>query len=101
MNDNRTEEFKVSGEKLLQQVKDIIHEGNVRRISIKNKEGVTLFEIPLTAGVIGAALIPIWTAVGAIAALAASYTITVEHVEPPVKPTVEGTSVDTTQTPDK
>ncbi len=96
MSDVRTEEFKVSGEKLLQQVKDLIHEGNVRRITIKNKEGVTIFEIPLTAGVVGIALIPLWAAIGAVAALAASYTITVERVEPPAKTTVEGTSVEKT-----
>ena len=74
----RTEEFKVSGEKLLQQVKDLVHEGNVRRVTIKNKDGVTLFEVPLTAGVVGAVLLPVWAAIGAVAALAASYTIAVE-----------------------
>lgn len=91
---NRTEEFKVSGEALLQQVKEIVHQGNVRRITIKDKDGVTLFEVPLTAGVVGAVLLPVWAAIGAVAALAASYTITVELVDTPEKPTVEGTSVD-------
>lgn len=91
---NRTEEFKVSGEALLQQVKEIVHQGNVRRITIKDKDGVTLFEVPLTAGVVGAVLVPVWAAIGAVAALAASYTITVELVDTPEKPTVEGTSVD-------
>src|SRR5450756_2557511 len=71
---NRTEEFKVSGEKLLQQVKDLVHQGNVRRITIKNKDGIALFEVPLTAGVVGAVLLPVWAAIGAVAALAASYT---------------------------
>lgn len=94
---NRTEEFKVSGEKLLEQVKDLVHQGNVRRITIKNKDGVTLFEIPLTAGLVGAVLLPIWAAIGAVAALAASYTIAVELVDAPQKPTVEGSSVDKTE----
>ena len=93
---NRTEEFKVSGEKLLEQVKDLVHQGNVRRITIKNKDGVTLFEIPLTAGVVGAVLLPVWAAIGAIAALAASFTIAVELVDTSEKPTVEGSSVDKT-----
>lgn len=91
---NRTEEFKVSGEMLLQQVKDLVHQGNVRRITIKNKDGVALFEIPLTAGVVGAVLLPVWAAIGAVAALAASYTIAVDLVDASEKPSVEGSSVD-------
>ena len=93
----RTEEFKVSGEKLLQQVKDLVHQGNVRRLTIKDKDGVALFEIPLTAGVVGAVLLPVWVAIGAVAALAASYTIAVALVDAPAKPTVEGSSIDKTQ----
>jgi hypothetical protein len=93
----RTEEFKVSGEKLLQQVKDLVHQGNVRRLTIKDKDGVALFEIPLTASVVGAVLLPVWVAIGAVAALAASYTIAVELVDAPAKPTVEGSSIDKTQ----
>ncbi|MHB8106862.1 MAG: DUF4342 domain-containing protein [Candidatus Cryosericum sp.] len=93
----RTEEFKVSGEKLLQQVKELVHQGNVRRLTIKDKDGVALFEIPLTAGVVGAVLLPVWVAIGAVAALAASYTIAVELVDAPAKTTVEGSSVDKTQ----
>lgn len=94
---NRTEEFKVSGEKLLQQVKDLVHQGNVRRITIKNKDGIVLFEVPLTAGVVGAVLLPVWAAIGAVAALAASYTIAVELVDVPAKPTVEGSCIDKTE----
>ena len=94
---NRTEEFKVSGEKLLQQVRELVHQGNVRRITIKDKDGITLFEVPLTAGVVGAVLLPVWAAIGAVAALAAPYTIAVEVVDAPAKPTVEGSSVDKTQ----
>ncbi len=96
---NRTEEFKVSGERLLQQVRDLVHQGNVRRITIKDKDGVALFEIPLTAGVVGAVLLPVWAAIGAVAALAASYTIAVELVDAPAKPTVEGSAVDKSETP--
>ena len=95
---NRTEEFKVSGEKLLQQVKDLVHQGNVRRITIKNKDSIVLFEVPLTAGVVGAVLLPVWAAIGAVAALAASYTIAVELVDAPAKPTVEGSCIDKTET---
>ncbi len=77
----RTEEFKVSGEAVISKIKEIVHEGNVRRITIKNEHGDTLIEIPLTLGVVGAFLIPVWAAIGAIAALAANLTIVVEKVE--------------------
>ncbi len=77
----RTEEFKVSGEAVISKIKEIVHEGNVRRITIKNEHGDTLIEIPLTLGVVGAILIPVWAAIGAIAALAANLTIVVEKVE--------------------
>jgi hypothetical protein len=75
----RTEEFQVTGEQLLAKVKELLHEGNVRRILIRNTEGQTLAEFPLTAGVIGAVLLPVWAAIGAIAALAADLTIVVER----------------------
>lgn len=74
----RTEEHKVAGDRLVQRLKELIHQGNIRRITIRNDEGKTVFEIPLTLGVVGVALIPVWVAVGAIAALAAQYTIVVE-----------------------
>lgn len=73
-----TEEHKVSGENLLSRIKELVHQGNVRRIIIKNSEGRSLLEIPLTLGVVGAVLLPIWVAVGAIAALAQDYTLVVE-----------------------
>jgi hypothetical protein len=76
-----TEEFRVSGERVLAKVKELVHEGNVRRITIKNDEGRTLIEIPLTLGVIGTVLLPVWAAIGAIAALAANLTIAVDRVE--------------------
>lgn len=75
------EEHKVSGTKLLERIKELVHEGNARRIIIKNEDGHTLIEIPLTFGVVGVALMPVWAAVGAIAALAANYTLVVERHE--------------------
>ena len=77
----RTEEFQVSGDVLLTKVKELVHEGNIRRVMIKNEEGKTLIEIPLTLGVIGAVLLPVWAAIGAIAALAVNYRIVVEKSE--------------------
>lgn len=79
---NYQEEFKVSGEDLLGRVKQIINEGNVRRISIKNKDGKTILELPLTLGVVGAVLMPVLAAVGAVAALVTECTITVEREVP-------------------
>lgn len=79
----KKEEFKVNGEELLGKVKQIIKEGNVRRISVKNKDGKTIIELPLTIGVVGAALAPILAAVGAIAALVTECTIVVERDEDP------------------
>ncbi|QQR52239.1 DUF4342 domain-containing protein [bacterium] len=75
----RKEEFKVSGEQLLAQVKRLIAEGNVRRITIKNKDGKTIVELPLTLGVVGAVLAPPLAAVGAIAALVTECSIVVER----------------------
>jgi hypothetical protein len=66
---------------LLSRVKELVHEGNIRRITIKNDQGHTLMEVPLTVGVVGAVLLPIWVAIGALAALAANYTLVVEKVE--------------------
>jgi len=77
----RSEEFQVSGEMLLAKIKELIHEGNIRRITIKDQDGGTLIEIPLTLGVVGAVLIPVWAAIGAIAALVAKLTIVIERVE--------------------
>ncbi len=73
-----TEEHKVSGKNLLDRVKQIIHEGNVRHITIKNSAGKTVLNIPLTVGVVGAVLLPVWAAVAGIAALASDYTLVVE-----------------------
>jgi len=72
-------EFQVTGEELLAKIKELIHEGNVRKIIIKNEKGETYLEIPVTIGVIGAILAPIFAAIGALAALAANFTIEVER----------------------
>ena len=79
----RKEEFHVSGDDVMAKIKELLHEGNVRRITIKNEEGKTLIEIPLTIGVVGAVLLPVWAAIGAIAALVANLTIVVEKVSTP------------------
>lgn len=73
--------FSVTGEKLLEKVKELIREGNVRRIIIKDKNGKVLVEFPLTFGVVGAVLAPILAAVGAIAALVTECSITVQREE--------------------
>ena len=78
--EERTEEFQVSGEKLVAKVKELVRQGNIRRITIKNDEGKTLIEIPLTIGVVGAILLPVWAAIGAIAALVTKCTIVIERV---------------------
>ena len=77
----KKEEFKVTGDAVVSKIKELMHEGNIRRIIIKNEEGKTLIEIPLTIGAVGAILLPVWAAIGAIAALAANLTIVVEKVE--------------------
>jgi hypothetical protein len=77
----RTEEFKVEGEKLIAEVKEILHEGNIRRIIIKDKEGKTVMEIPMTLGVVGVLIAPQLAAIGAIAALITEATIVVEKSE--------------------
>ncbi len=75
-----TKEYRVAGDSLVSKIKDLIHQGNIRRIIIKNDEGKVLIEIPLTVGVVGAVLLPVWAAIGAIAALAANLTVVVEKV---------------------
>ena len=73
-----TEELPVKGEGLLAKIKELVHQGNIRRIIIKTDDGRTLIEIPLTLGVVGIALAPVWAAIGAIAALAADLRVVVE-----------------------
>jgi hypothetical protein len=74
-------EFKVTAEELLEKIKELIHEGNVRKIIIKNEKGETYLEIPVAIGLIGAILAPVFAAVGALAALAANFSIEVERKE--------------------
>lgn len=76
------EEFSISGDQVVSKIKELFHESNVRRVILKNDKGVTLIEIPLTVGVIGVVLLPVWAAVGAIAAMAANLILVVERKEP-------------------
>jgi hypothetical protein len=75
------EELQVMGEQLLSRVKEVIHEGNVRRIIIK-QDGRTLLEIPLSFGVAGVVLAPVWAAIGVLGALIAQCSIEVIRSEP-------------------
>ncbi len=77
----KTEEFRVDGAEILKKIKEILHEGNVRRIILKGEDGRTFLEIPLTVGVVGAIIAPVWAAIGAVAALASKLTIVVEKTE--------------------
>lgn len=79
--ENIKEEFKVRGEELVEKVKQLIHEGNVRRLIIKDENGKIYLEIPVTFGVIGALLAPMLAAVGAIAAMVAHFQIEVIRTE--------------------
>ena len=73
------EEHRVTGDKVIAKIKELLHEGNVRHIVIRNEEGRTLIEFPVSMGVAGALLMPVWAAVGAIAAIVADCTIEVER----------------------
>ena len=73
------DEIKVAGGNLKAKLKELIREGNIRRIIIRNPKGRTLLDLPLSAGVAGAALLPFWAAIGTIAALATDYTVAVER----------------------
>ena len=73
------EELKVAGENLLKTIREVVHEGNYRRIIIRNDHGHTLLEIPLTIGLVGAMLMPVWAAIGAMAAMATGFTIIIER----------------------
>jgi hypothetical protein len=72
------EEFKLTGSEVIEKIKELIHQGNIRRIILKDDTGKAILEIPLTLGVVGAALMPVLAAVGAVAALVAKLTIVVE-----------------------
>jgi hypothetical protein len=79
--DHRREEFRIDGSEVIKKINELIRQGNIRRIILKNEEGKTLIEIPLTLGVVGAAFLPVLAAVGAIAALVARMTIVIEKVD--------------------
>lgn len=76
------ERVRVRGEELLAKVRELIHEGNTRRIIVIGDDGTTLLEIPLTAGIVGTVMAPALVAVGAIAALASNYTLLIEARNP-------------------
>jgi hypothetical protein len=76
-----TESFKINGEQLLQKVKDLIKEGNIRKIIISDNTGKEIMSFPLTYGVVGTLLAPVLAAIGAVAALIGECTITVEKEE--------------------
>ncbi len=78
---NLKEEFRVKGEQALKKIKELIKEGNVRKITIKNKNKKVLLEFPLTIGMIGTVVAPMLAAVGAMAALLTECTISVERAE--------------------
>ncbi len=80
-NEKRTEEVTIRGDELVATVKALVHEGNIRRITVRNREGRTLLEIPLTLGVVGALLLPTLAALGALAALVGECTLVVERVK--------------------
>jgi phage-related minor tail protein len=82
------EELKVVGKDLVDKVGGLLHEGNVRRLIIKDDKGHTFIEVPLTVAAIGAIFAPVLAAIGALAGMAAHFTIVVERVpgEPPAAP---------------
>ncbi len=80
------EQLEVASDKLVQTVKDLIREGNIQRITVKNPEGRVLLDLPLSAGIVGVLLLPVWATLGAIAALAGGFKIDVERTVPPGKP---------------
>jgi hypothetical protein len=76
-----TQEFQLTGDSVIAKIQELVHEGNVRRIVVKHPDGHTIVEFPLTVGVVGVMLMPMWAALGAIVALAADLTIVVERRE--------------------
>jgi hypothetical protein len=80
------EQFKVAGNDLAAKVRELIHEGNVRRIIIKDERGHTFMEIPLTVAAVGIIMAPVLAAVGAIAAIVSRFDLVVERTTPPVPP---------------
>ena len=84
------EEFKVKGKDLVEKIKGIVHEGNVRRIILKDEKGQTYLEIPLSVAAVGVLAVPVLAGLGAIAALVANFTLVIERAETqPSKPASE------------
>ncbi len=82
LKDTLIDTFKLDREnvdKVIAKIEELIHEGNVRRIIVKDAHGVTIMEVPLSIGLVGVALLPVWAAIGAVAALAADFTLQVER----------------------
>jgi hypothetical protein len=79
------EEIKVSGAKLLEKVKALVKEGNVRRIVLRNPEGRVLLDVPLNAGIAATALLPLWATIASVAVLVTDYTLLVEREGPPAR----------------
>ena len=77
----QTEEVEATGESLLRKVKEVVHQGNIRRLTIRDKEGRSLIDIPMTVGVVGVLVAPQLAAIGAIAALVTECSLVVEKVE--------------------
>ena len=75
----RREKYKITGDKLISTIKELIHEGNVRHVVIKNDEGRTLIEFPVSIGIAGAVLLPVWAAIGAVAAIVTQCTVEIER----------------------
>lgn len=81
MSNTFKESFTLKGEQLIKKINELIEEGNVRKISIHDKAGKELMSFPLTIGVVGAVLLPVLAAVGAVAALIGDCSISVEREE--------------------
>ena len=76
---NRTEEFTINGEDLIAKIKEIIKQGNAKKITVKGKDGDEIISFPVTVGVIGIVLAPVFAALGAVAAFATECTIVIER----------------------
>jgi len=77
--ENRTEEFTVNGEDLMAKIKEIIKQGNAKKITVRGKDGNEIISFPVTVGVAGLVLVPVFAAVGALAALATECTIVIDR----------------------
>lgn len=78
-----TEELKVEGRELVETIKRIVHEGNVRRVVVRNPEGRTILDVPVNAGVLGAVVFPMIATLASIAVYAANYSLLIERSGPP------------------